>query len=158
MSFWGFSHNRLEFNPLLSDNAPEPARMFTEPVMEPPHITVNWPCTSDVSVNFVTATQCWQLLHSNEILQMDFSQLIRALPCSLWVNRFLIDLAFYVGRPEDAQAILKDTPLSNVDKNLRHLSLTLQQPTFSVSSNRLVRSSHCSSKSLSFRCKFSIFW
>lgn len=63
---------------------------------------------------------------------MDFTQLLRGLPCSKWVNRFLIDLAFYAGRPEEAQAILKDTVLSNIDKNMRMLSLSLQQQNFTV--------------------------
>lgn len=66
------------------------------------------------------------------MLQMDFTHLLRSLPCSKWVNRFLIDLAFYTGRPEEAQTILKDTVLSNTDKNMRMLSLALQQSKFTV--------------------------
>lgn len=81
----------------------------------------------------MTAAQCWQLLHADEFLQREFPELLRKLPCSKWVNRFLIDLAFYAGRPEEAQAILKDTILSNIDKNMRYLSMALQQPNFSVS-------------------------
>lgn len=108
-------------------------KLYSDPILEPPHITVHAPCSKDVPICFVTAAQCWQLLHSNEILQIDFTQLLRGLPCSKWVNRFLIDLAFYAGRPEEAQAILNDTVLSNVDKNMRLLSLSLQQQNFTVS-------------------------
>lgn len=107
-------------------------KLFSDPILEPPHIIVNAPCSNEVPICFVTAAQCWQLLHSNEILQIDFTQLLRSLPCSKWVNRFLIDLAFYAGRPEEARAILEDTQTKHTDKNMRLLSLTLQQPTFNV--------------------------
>lgn len=100
--------------------------------IEPPSISSNPPCEKEVPIAFRTAVQCWQLLHSNEILQMDFKQLLLSLPCSTYVNQFLVDLAFYVGQPEEAQTILNDSTLcsSNLEKNLRYLSLTLHQPTF----------------------------
>lgn len=105
----------------------DPHRMY----IEPPHLTVNPPLDEEVAVSFRTAVQCWQLLHSNELIKMDFKQLLLALPCSNYINPFLIDLAFYVGRPDD-RAILHDSSLGTMEKNLRYLSLTLHQTTFQV--------------------------
>lgn len=56
------------------------------------------------------------------------------LPLKSWLNRFLVDLAVYLGQNDEAQNILKETMLSNLEKNLRNLSLTVSQPTFNVSS------------------------
>lgn len=50
-----------------------------------------------------------------------------------WLNRFLVDLAVYLGRSDEALNILKDSKLSNLEKNLRNLSLTVSQPTLNVS-------------------------
>ncbi len=74
-------------------------------------------------------------MHSNDVLQIDFGQLLMNLPTAVksWLNRFLVDLAVYLGRGDEALNILKDTKLSNLEKNLRNLSLTISQPTFTVS-------------------------
>lgn len=102
--------------------------------MEPPSISTGPPCDPEVAISFRTAVQCWQLLHSIEILQLDFKQLLLSLPCSTYVNQFLVDLAFYVGQPEEAQTILNDSTLCNnpFEKNLRNLSLSLHQPTTQI--------------------------
>lgn len=100
-----------------------------------PHISVISPCTSETPICFVTAAQCWQLLHSNEILQTDFSKLLRSVPLSSWINRFLIDLAIYLGRSDEAHTLLKDTQFVGNEKNLRLLSLTMSQSTFNVCAN-----------------------
>lgn len=97
-----------------------------------PHISVRAPCTAETPICFVTAAQCWQLLHSNEILQTDFSKLLRSVPLSSWINRFLIDLAMYLGRSDEAHTLLKDTQFSGNEKHLRLLSLTQSQSTFNV--------------------------
>lgn len=99
-----------------------------------PRISVYYPCNKETPICLVTAAQCWQLLHSNEILQIDFGQLLMNLPLQSWLNRFLVDLAVYLGRNDEAHNILKDTKLPNLEKNLRNLSLTVSQPTFNVSS------------------------
>lgn len=100
-----------------SDNA-------TETSMEPPQISVFSPCSAETQTCLVTAAHCWQLLHSNDILKIDFGQLLMSVPLSGWINRFLIDLAFYLGRNEEANTILKDTDCSEIEKKLRLLSLT----------------------------------
>lgn len=101
---------------------------------EHPNIISNPLREKETAILFRTAVQCWQLLQSNEILQMDFKQLLLSLPCSQYCNQFLVDLAFYMGQPDEAKALLNDSTLgtSALEKNLRHLSLTLHQPTFQV--------------------------
>lgn len=104
------------------------------PFHDHPHIISNSLREKETAVLFRTAVQCWQLLQSNEILQMDFKQLLLSLPCSQYCNQFLVDLAFYMGQPDEAKALLNDSTLgtSALEKNLRHLSLTLHNPTFQV--------------------------
>lgn len=99
-----------------------------------PEITVFYPCNKETPICFETASKCWQLLHSNDVLQIDFGRLLMNLPMAVksWLNRFLVDLAVYLGRNEEALNILKDSPMSNLEKNLRNLSLTVSQPTFTV--------------------------
>lgn len=101
---------------------------------ELPNIITNVPCDKEVAILFRTAVQCWQLLQSNEILQIDFKQLLLSLPCSPYVNQFLVNLAFYLGQPKEAKTLLNDSTLgtSSLEKNLRNLSLTLHQPSFQV--------------------------
>lgn len=135
--------NRTKRLYFTSDN--DAKRRKADAILEPPKITVFYPCNKETPICFVTAAQCWQLMHSNEILQIDFGQLLMNLPMTVksWLNRFLVDLAVYLGRGDEAHNILKDTKLSNLEKNLRNLSLTVSQPTlnvslFCVSAKRLV--------------------
>ncbi|KAG4071338.1 hypothetical protein HA402_004042 [Bradysia odoriphaga] len=65
----------------------------------------------------------WQLMHSNDVLQIDFSQLLMNLHMQVKLNRFLVDLAVYLGRGDEALNILKQ-------KNLRNLSLTFNIQSF----------------------------
>lgn len=116
-----------------SDN--DSKRRQADAILEPPKITVFYPCNKETPICFKTAAQCWQLMHSNDILQIDFGQLLMNLPMAVksWLNRFLVDLAVYLGRGDEAHSILKDTKLSNLEKNLRNLSLTVSQPPLNVS-------------------------
>ncbi|XP_055693785.1 integrator complex subunit 10 [Lutzomyia longipalpis] len=94
-------------------------------------IAVNPPCNVETPNCLITAAHCWQLLHSNEILQMDFGQLLMNLPITEWVNHFLLDLAVYLGRNDDIHAnlqALKDT----LDKQVRLLSLSVSQENINV--------------------------
>lgn len=118
------------------DGGIDPNRLQNDNTIEVPKISVNYPCTSEIPICLVTAAQCWQLLHSNDILQLDFSQLLMNLPLSDWINRFLLDLSVYLGRNEEANKLLQDTKLSNVEKNLRLLSLTMiPQSNYNVNFN-----------------------
>lgn len=126
-----------------SDN--DSKRRKADAILEPPKITVFYPCNKETPICFVTAAQCWQLMHSNDILQIDFGQLLMNLPMTVksWLNRFLVDLAVYLGRGDEANSILEKTKLSNLEKNLRNLSLTVSQPTLNVSLFCGNRTRHC---------------
>lgn len=106
---------------------------------EHPNVIPNSLREKETAILFRTAVQCWQLLQSNEILQMDFKQLLLSLPCSQYCNKFLVDLAFYMGEPDEAKVLLNDSTLgtSALEKNLRHLSLTIHQPTSEVCNRTL---------------------
>lgn len=101
-----------------------------------PQISVVWPCTAETPICFVTAAQCWQLVHGNEILQKDFGKLLRSVPLSSWINRFLIDLAIYLGRSDEAHNLLKSNQSHGVENYLRMMSLTMAQSTFNVSDHQ----------------------
>lgn len=114
----------------LSDGMPGP--------VEAVKIAVNPPCNVETPNCLITAAHCWQLLHSNEILQMDFGQLLMNLPITEWVNRFLLDLAVYLGRNDDIHANLQ-TQKDTLDKQVRLLSLSLSQGNINVTAfNQIV--------------------
>lgn len=102
--------------------------------IEPPTISVTNGCSGETPICLVTAAHCWQLLHSNEILQRDFTQLIVNIssPLTKWINRFLLDLAVYLGRNDEALSLMKDAHMGALEKNVRLLSLTLNQGTLNV--------------------------
>lgn len=110
----------------------------------PPQISVTPECSSEVPICLVTAAHCWQLLHSNEILQLDFTQLIINIstPLTKWINRFLLDLAVYLGRNDEALSLMKqDTAhMSTLEKNVRLLSLTLSSGALNVQSFEYINS------------------
>ena len=115
-----------------NDSTLDSKRRKSDSSSMPPYISVCAPCIKETPICLVTAAQCWQLLHSNEILQIDFSQLLLTVPLSTWINRFLIDLAVYVERTDEARTLLKDTNITNLEMNLRLMSLTVMQPNFNV--------------------------
>lgn len=102
----------------------------TQDATAAPYISVFGGCTAETPVCLVTAAQCWQLLHSNDILKSDFSQLLMTVPMSGWINRFLIDLAVYLGRSEEAQQLMVKES-AGILRNLRLMSLG----NFNVSKN-----------------------
>lgn len=104
--------------------------------IEPPHISVTQGCSPETPICLVAAAHCWQLLHSNDILQQDFTQMIVNIssPLTKWVNRFLLDLAIYLRRNDEALSLMKDSHAdkSELEKSVRLLSLTISQGTLNV--------------------------
>ena len=93
---------------------------------EPPQIAVHPPCPLTSSSSFLTAIKCWQFLHSNEQLKMDFSRIILTLPLNNWLNRFLMDLNVFTGEMyESAFSSIENSSIGQVEKNIRFLSLTV---------------------------------
>lgn len=110
----------------------------------PPQISVTLESSPEVPICLVTAAHCWQLLHSNEILQLDFTQLIINIstPLTKWINRFLLDLAVYLGRNDEALSLMKqDTAhMSALEKSVRLLSLTLNSGALNLQSFEHIQS------------------
>lgn len=103
-----------------------------------PEIKVYPPCSADTPNCLITASHCWQLLHSNEILQIDLKQLLINLPITGWITRFLGDLATYLGRADEIQSILNAGPKDSLDRDLKLLSLNILQNNISVHSFNLI--------------------
>uniref|UniRef100_A0A8D8NCP0 Integrator complex subunit 10 n=3 Tax=Culex pipiens TaxID=7175 RepID=A0A8D8NCP0_CULPI len=107
-----------------------------EPVLEIPQVLVNGPVNPDAPNCLVTSYNCWQLLHSNEILKADFTQLIICIPAlSLWIQKFLIDLSVYVGQHEETHSLLQSQnsrSMSQLEKDVRLFGLALVQGTINV--------------------------
>lgn len=119
------------------DLSKPPIRKLADGI-EVPNISFDRPCTEEVPICLITAANCWQLLHSNDILQMDFSQLIMTLPVSGWINRFLLDLTCYLGRSDETfNKVVKEPTskvLSSLEKNIRLLSSCVGNGTVTVQS------------------------
>lgn len=110
-------------------------KMSDVDILETPKISCTAPCTNETSKCLITAANCWQLLHSNEILQMDFSQIMSSIPISEWIKRFLVDLSVYLGRNEETASLLKDhnsRGISKLEQTLRLLSLSRMQGMLNV--------------------------
>ncbi|XP_053695260.1 integrator complex subunit 10 [Sabethes cyaneus] len=111
-------------------------RRQLEPVLEIPQVIVNGPVNPDAPNCLVTSYNCWQLLHSNEILKADFTQLIICIPAlSLWIQKFLMDLSVYVGQHEETHSLLQSPnvrSMSQLEKNVRLLGLALAQGNINV--------------------------
>lgn len=91
-------------------------------------IVVSEPCPQETPNCLITAAHCWQLMNSNELLQIESKQLLMRLPIGDWVTRFISDLAVYLGRPDDFQAILKTASVRDgVEKDVKLLSLAVLQ-------------------------------
>lgn len=93
-------------------------------------IVVGEPCRPETPNCLITAAHCWQLMNSNERLQMESNQFLVRLPIiGDWVTRFISDLAVYLGRPDDFQAILKTTASvrDGLEKDVKLLSLAVLQ-------------------------------
>lgn len=141
-----YKSNNIEVDLILVEGFKEPLvetskRRRSDVTLETPQISDNWPCTQETATSFVTAASCWQLLHSNEILQMDFTQIIMNLPISSWISRFLLDLYIYLGRNEEMTALLNDTNsrgISSLEKNIRLLSLMICQNNITIQTIELI--------------------
>lgn len=101
---------------------------------ETPEISIFAPCSPDTATWFVTAKQCWQLLHSNDILQKDFTALLRTVPTADWVSRFVVDLSAYNGSLDVAKGALRnDLTIPPRELYVRLLSDMVSQTSYDVS-------------------------
>ncbi|XP_055635558.1 integrator complex subunit 10 [Toxorhynchites rutilus septentrionalis] len=105
-------------------------------VLEVPQVFVNGPVNPDATNCLVTSYNCWQLLHSNEILKTEFTQLVICIPAlSVWIKKFLIDLSVYVGQHEETHSLLQSQNANNMpqlEKNVRLFGVALMQGSINV--------------------------
>lgn len=92
-----------------------------------PSLTVARPGNMLVVHNFLMAVRCWDLLHSSDSLEREFTKLSQHLKLDSWLHGFLIDAALYKGRFDEA--LNKMGNLSALDTGIngtlrRHLRLS----------------------------------
>jgi integrator complex subunit 10 len=111
-------------------------RRKTDPHNEP-EILVQHPKTSEIATCLKVAVKCWQLANANEIIQFEFTKLIRTIqPISEWSHRFMMDLSLYLGRLDEVGAMMSGNEkieMSPLERNLRLLGLAVQQSNINVS-------------------------
>lgn len=99
--------------------------------IDPPVISTGSPSTQNVSIAFVTATTCWQILNG-ELFRHQFNQLVSTLPLNSWISVFHFDLAVYFYHHKEALKILDEVKGSSLQREIRLLSLMLSQGPLTV--------------------------
>ncbi|XP_067014792.1 integrator complex subunit 10 [Anabrus simplex] len=133
--------------PMEPDNPAEPKikRRKLEIDETVPLLTVAKPATGTpvpVIHNFLMAVRCWDLLHSSEILDREFTKLSQHLRLETWLQGFLIDLALYKGLFDDALTKLRALEVSGttalVRRNLHMAGTYYCQGLFSLSMEHIL--------------------
>lgn len=80
------------------------------------------------STQFQFAANCWELLHSREVISREFTKLANQLEVQPWSNGFMEELAMYHGKYEEA---LPSITLNNISAGLVRVSLNYTQKRYS---------------------------
>lgn len=99
--------------------------------MDSVKITVTDTCNPETPNCLITAANCWQLLQSSELFQVEMNKLLLNLPIMEWVTRFIADLAVYLGQLDTA-SVIKTSPKDGLQKDVKLLSLAIYQNNLSV--------------------------
>ncbi|CRK87481.1 CLUMA_CG001282, isoform A [Clunio marinus] len=86
------------------------------------------PFPSEAAVSFVTAFKAQDLLQRNVIFFKDFNQLLFDLNITRHINRIVVDFAIYLRSNTDSYNLINNSKLSNLEKNIRMLSLVINAP------------------------------
>ncbi|XP_031333411.1 integrator complex subunit 10 [Photinus pyralis] len=100
-----------------------------------PLLTVDKSENRGIIGNFLMAVNCWDLFHSSDNLQREFSKLNTHIKLDAWLFNFLIDYSIYKGLYDDALIRLQqinDSHLS-VAKNIRHSSILYLRKSYTSS-------------------------
>ncbi|XP_044728934.1 integrator complex subunit 10 [Chrysoperla carnea] len=96
-----------------------------------PILTIDKPASNTALTNFIMAANCWEMLHSSEIIQREFSKLTSNLKLEQSLNNFILDFAMYKGHYEDALLRLQEDrpvePIAVLTRNLRIASILFFQ-------------------------------
>lgn len=66
------------------------------------------------SLQFQAAANCWELLHSNEVISREFVKLANQLQVKPWAESFSDDLALYQGRYDETKTMQANNLASNI--------------------------------------------
>ena len=86
------------------------------------------PFPPDAATSFLTAFKAQDLLQRNAIFFQDFNQLLFELNTARYINRIVIDFAIYLRSNTDSYKLINNSKLSNLEKNIRMLSLVINAP------------------------------
>lgn len=86
------------------------------------------PFPPDAATSFLTAFKAQSLLQRNVIFFKDFNQLLFDLNITRNIGRIVVDFAIYVRSNTDSYNLINNSKLSNLEKNIRMLSLVINSP------------------------------
>ncbi|CAK1549889.1 unnamed protein product [Leptosia nina] len=76
---------------------------------------------------FQSAANCWELLHSNDVISREFSKLTSQLQTKPWLDGFTEELAVYRGQYDEA---MPPTNISNLTSNIVRTSINYSQKNY----------------------------
>lgn len=86
------------------------------------------PFPPDAATSFLTAFKAQELLQRNVIFFKEFNQLLFDLNIARYINRIVVDFAIYLRSNTDSYTLISNSKLSNLEKNIRMLSLVINAP------------------------------
>lgn len=103
---------------------------LAEHIESPPLMTIlhEPPFPPEAATSFITAFKAQDLLQRNVIFFKDFNQLLYELSITRYINRIVVDFAIYVRSNTNSYSMVSTSNLSNLEKNIRMLSLVMNAP------------------------------
>lgn len=86
------------------------------------------PFPPEAATSFLTAFKAQDLLQRNVNLFKDFNQLLFDLSIARSINRIVVDFAIYLRSNTDSYNLINSSKMSNLEKNIRMLSLVINAP------------------------------
>lgn len=86
------------------------------------------PFPPEAATSFSTAFKAQDLLQRNVIFFKDFNQLLFELNIARSINRIVVDFAIYLRCNTDSYNLITNSNMSNLEKNIRMLSLVINAP------------------------------
>lgn len=86
------------------------------------------PFPPEAATSFLTAFKAQELLQRNVIFFKEFNQLLFELNIARYINRIVVDFAIYLRSNTDSYTLINNSKLSNLEKNIRMLSLVINAP------------------------------
>lgn len=99
-------------------------------IESPPLMTIlhEPPFPPEAATSFLTAFKAQDLLQRNVIFFKEFNQLLFELNITRFINRIVVDFAIYLRCNTDSYNLINNSQMSNLEKNIRMLSLVINAP------------------------------